>query len=378
VILLNDSSRKLKIDAYEPCPCGSDKKFKFCCYQKAREIKHDGFKVPEYTEGRMNHEAQEIWKKSDFKTCLAFDKSECDDVIKDAHSIQNNRILNRISKDGHVYYIKAKLTKKGPEAIFDKISRNKASTFFGFCNKHDNELFKPIEQKEYNNEPEQNFLFAFRAHAVEYHRKLRKLNHFREMIKINPGLLMDEEGVYLYRLHQLDVEDCKKNHETFKRDYFLRDFTKIRTIYRKLDFEISFAACSSFAVQFDLEGNKINNIYSIREKFIPSIYLNVYPVNNGTNIILSYHLDDEAKYKNYFDQLEMLSNEELINHLNYLIIEYTENVFFHPDLIENHLTKTQRNSLLQSFQSSIDLLKKVDLIYEKNYFNFNLFNPSTT
>lgn len=25
--------------AYEPCPCGSGKKFKFCCHQKASEVK---------------------------------------------------------------------------------------------------------------------------------------------------------------------------------------------------------------------------------------------------------------------------------------------------------------------------------------------------
>ena len=27
---------ELKIEAYEPCPCGSEKKFKFCCYSKAK------------------------------------------------------------------------------------------------------------------------------------------------------------------------------------------------------------------------------------------------------------------------------------------------------------------------------------------------------
>ncbi|MBW3541678.1 MAG: SEC-C domain-containing protein, partial [Planctomycetes bacterium] len=25
-------------EAYEPCPCGSGKKFKFCCYEAAEEI----------------------------------------------------------------------------------------------------------------------------------------------------------------------------------------------------------------------------------------------------------------------------------------------------------------------------------------------------
>jgi uncharacterized protein YchJ len=29
---------KLKESLYEPCPCGSEKKFKFCCYPKKLEI----------------------------------------------------------------------------------------------------------------------------------------------------------------------------------------------------------------------------------------------------------------------------------------------------------------------------------------------------
>jgi len=28
-------NRRMKIDPYSPCGCGSGKKFKFCCYQKA-------------------------------------------------------------------------------------------------------------------------------------------------------------------------------------------------------------------------------------------------------------------------------------------------------------------------------------------------------
>jgi uncharacterized protein YecA (UPF0149 family) len=35
-MVLNKEERMQKIDPYEPCPCGSDKKFKFCCYQKTR------------------------------------------------------------------------------------------------------------------------------------------------------------------------------------------------------------------------------------------------------------------------------------------------------------------------------------------------------
>ncbi len=45
---------------------------------------------------------------------------------------------------------------------------NEASTFFGFCSYHDSVVFSDIENKTYNNEKKQNFLFAYRACAFEY------------------------------------------------------------------------------------------------------------------------------------------------------------------------------------------------------------------
>lgn len=372
-MIYTGDSKSLKIDPYEPCPCGSGKKFKFCCYQRARKERDKGFRQLQYSEGRLNHLMHKTWEDADFKTCLAFDNSECNGDIISAHSLQNNRILNRISKDNHIYQFAHRITKNEPEVYFRKVSKNKASTFFGFCDFHDTELFKPIELVEYKNDLEQNFLFAFRAHAIEYHRKLRKLNHHREVLKTFPHMLLNEEGVYLYRIAQLDVEDCEKNQQTFKKDYLMKDFSNIRTIQRTLDFEISFATCSSFTVRDDLKGNVINDIYSTSEIEMPSIYINIYPVENGTNILLSYHKNDEKKYKEYFDQLEVLDIEDLTKYLNFLIIEYTENVFFNPNFIEK-LSRKEKISLLNSFQSSVNFGKKLDLIRANNYYNFNLFN----
>lgn len=211
---------KNKIDAYELCPCGSEDKFKFCCYQKAREARHKEIAEYKYSEQRINHMAILEWEKADFKTCLGFNKEECSSVIKGAHSIQNNRFLNRISKDGHVYQISGEISKKkGHHAVFKKISRNKASTFFGFCDYHDTELFKPIELREYTGEPIQNFLFAFRASALEYHRKQRLLNNIRSLFKKFPAGMLDPIMVNTYRVTVLDVEDYAKDYNLFKENY---------------------------------------------------------------------------------------------------------------------------------------------------------------
>ncbi|PGK43981.1 hypothetical protein CN907_06945 [Bacillus anthracis] len=366
---------ELKIEAYEPCPCGSEKKFKFCCYSKAKSSQP---KKQDYPISRINHMLTKSWQDTDYKTCMAFDKEKCDKTIKGAHSIQNNRILNRISEDGHVYCFKAEADENGLNTIFKKISKNKASTFFGFCDLHDTELFLPIEQKEYNQEPIQNFLFAFRAHALEFHKKQRGLKNFQNIVKTFPYVVFDPMFVNGYRVAEFDVNDNSNDYSIFNEYFSTGNFAEMRTFYYKLDFEVDFAVSTAFTVQFDLEQNEINDIYFDKtDKRMPSIYLNVYPVEKGTNIILSYHLKDDQKYKKYFDQLEALSTEKLLEHLNYLIIEYTENVFFSPSFVEG-LTDKQKESILKSFGSSIFILDKLDLMMKDNYYNFNLFSGKST
>ena len=54
---------------------------------------------------------------------------------------------------------------------FEKIGISSASTFFGFCNHHDTVIFSEIENKDYIGNHEQNFLYAYRACALEYVKK---------------------------------------------------------------------------------------------------------------------------------------------------------------------------------------------------------------
>lgn len=374
-MIFTGNNTNLKIEPYENCPCESGEKFKFCCFPKAKISKPSSIIDKGYSDGRINHMVMQNWEETDFEICFGFNRDECKNEIKSAHSIQNNRILNRISKDNHVYSISSKISKAGIEPMLKKLSKNKASTFFGFCDHHDTEIFKPIELAEYSEQPLQNFLFAFRALALEYHKKQRKLKTVCNMFKNYPHQMLDEGSVYLYRTSQLDVRDHQHDYEIFKSDYLNDDFNRLRTIYRKLNFEIEFATCSAFSIQYDLNGKEINNIFSTSDEKMPSVYVNVYPIDGGTNIILSYHLEDEIKYQSYFDQLESLSDENLVKHLNYLIIQYTENVFFSPTYVET-LTEKQQDSLLRTFTSSLFPLEKLDLIIEGNYYNFNLFNSS--
>ena len=103
-------------------------------------------------------------KKAQFKECIYPDKSCCSEKIIKAHSIQNNKILARISDNGKVYMPAAK-----PELHFQlqkEYGRKEASVFTGFCGFHDKTVFQPIEDNDFNGSKEQIFLYVYRAFAL--------------------------------------------------------------------------------------------------------------------------------------------------------------------------------------------------------------------
>jgi len=121
---------------------------------------------PEKVQRAFFQEFNKHKKNNQLKECFHEDEN-CNERIIKAHSVQNNKILNVISEDGHVhmfgseldegYHLKAKMQNKG---------RKVATTFTGFCGYHDNEIFKPIEAHHYIiGNKEQEFLFAYRALA---------------------------------------------------------------------------------------------------------------------------------------------------------------------------------------------------------------------
>ena len=372
-MIYKGNNRNLTIEPYEPCPCHLDKKFKFCCYQKAKKDTSapmaKGFSL-----GRVNHLIREFYAATDFRTCFAFENNQCSGPIKNAHSLQNNRILNVICENGHLYYFKPEVVDSGPTSVIKKVGKNDASTFFGFCDFHDTELFKPIELFDYTGDIQQKFLFAFRALAVEMHKKLRQLENVKRMFAQRPRIMLDPQFVYMYRVAMSDVNDHQIEYELFKQGFQNGDYTGVRTIHRELQYGVKFAACSSFTVRYDINGKVMNDTFSTKNDRMPSIFLNIYPTPQGTtNILISYLNIDSEVYQNYFNSLDALDDQKLTKYLNYLVIENTENVFFTPSYIES-LSENERKSFERSYNSSMNVLERASLLAEGNYYKFDLFN----
>jgi|GEM_PF-2772527 len=372
-MIYTGANRNLKIEPYEPCPIHPENKFKFCCFRRAKEEPWKKYADPSFSDSRINYLATNFWEETNYKVCFGFDNQNCSGTIKNAHTIQNNRILNLISVDNHVYRFKPNTKKDGVSSVLELISKNKASAFFGFCDHHDTELFKPIELQDYQGIDIQNFLFAFRSLTLELHKKTRQLENIKKMFQMQPRAMIDPQFVYLYRVAQMDVRDYMNEYESLKENYLQGKFDCFETIFKQINFEIPFAACATFTIEYDLNGKILNDIYNTsQDEKVASIHISVYPIEGRSNIIISYHKNDEDIYSDYFSQLRELEEEMLLKFLNYLLINSTENIFFNPKYIDN-LSSIHRRSLEDSFMVSSQPLRSLDLLAKGEYFNFNLF-----
>lgn len=96
---------------------------------------------------------------------------QCKHAPIKAHSIQNARIIDQIAENGHVVTMKVTYHPTSPPfPDFGRVGRNKATTFQGFCAKHDHEIFRLIDVEPIDTDNlEQLFLLAYRAATRELH-----------------------------------------------------------------------------------------------------------------------------------------------------------------------------------------------------------------
>lgn len=260
-------------------------------------------------EKSIYEKAQFCWHpNASLKNCT---KDESGNIkISSAHSIQRNKILKNISENNEVKQFKLNCFDNN----FD-IPIKFASTFYGFCDIHD-KIFNPIEKKDYVDDIEQNFLFAYRAFVHSSHIK----RIFYEF--------------YDYGFQTL--KDINNNKKIFNDSIINKDYYRIVTDLIVLDYEYPIAVVSKSDLDFDFNGKKILHSDTRLEAF----FLTVFPQNGKTYVLFSYFKDDSDLYSDIINQIEKRKNIE--SDLSVLISGHCENVFFKPSYYQKYIEHQEK------------------------------------
>lgn len=231
--------------------------------------------------------------------------------ISSAHSIQKNKILRNISENHKVKSFKLNSTEDDMTFPIKF-----ASTFFGFCDKHD-KIFDPIEKQNYSGTSEQNFLFAYRAFVHSSHIKL-VFNEF-----LDSGLQGKSDIIAEKKI--MDDIILHKNYRKMITDLLI------------LDYAYPIVVSSSSDLDYDYNGQSILHSDARMERF----YLSVFPQNKKTYILFSYLDDDSRLYGEIVHQIK--TRKKIESDISVLISGHCENSFFKPSYYRQHIERQEEN-----------------------------------
>ncbi len=103
------------------------------------------------------------------------------------------------------------------------------------------------------------------------------------------------------------------------------------------------AVCSGFYLEYDLEGNRLNNMASPDR--LKMLMLNIFPQNTTTFALFSWLREDNDFYEVFKQQLLSLSSSKQLQFLNNLISNHCINVAIGPDLWDSFALSEQEEFL---------------------------------
>jgi len=271
------------------------------------------------------------------------------DAIK-AHSVQNATALSFIEEAGHVSELKTQIVDDEPVCVFARVGRNNASTFKGFCNKHDTETFLLIDSKALNlKDQEQLFLIAYRSVTRELHvvmeNAIRLQNAYEAQIKLgnlspneaSPHALAATGAMYkswlTYR-HRLDKYDKELAAGRYK--------NILHSIFTIKGRRAVLASSSFFPAGDDPVAKNMTRIA-----------LNIIPVAvDETAVIFSYPKSQSGIARKRIANVILKSGEDKLLALSTLVLDATENFFMRPSHIASW-SEDKRILIEKSFMSTV-------------------------
>lgn len=316
---------------YSLCWCRSGKKWKFC--HKNRHSK-PSVSFGEVMSKRIDHfqAGQCLHPSASSQSCSSPNAIQ-------SHTIQRRGGLASVAQTGHVYSIK-----KGFENIYkaqglvdmQKLGVAKASTFPGFCNHHDTELFKPVEQPNSQLDHWNGFLLSFRAISYELATKAAALGaHVATRQFVDYGKPFEIQAAFQNYMHlhqdglQRGRDEVSKWKAEYDRAFLQKDLSSFWMYGVTFDTVLPFVAAGAFMPEYDFTGRPLQSLAT--DKVLSHVALNVTKLGSSTCVVFGWIDGPNSAAAKLVASFKELSDAAKANAVLILSLEYLENFFCAPD-----------------------------------------------
>ena len=285
----------------------------------------------------------------------------CEQPAIRAHSLPRRAVLDRLSSDGHVVMPQMSLKITGPSQIsFRRIGINKATTFAGLCSRHDNEIFRPID----DNLPDTDnlmhlFLLAYRAVLREFHVVVQNAVRFQATY---------QKGVELGRFpkdtpcdfgkfaasHIVNAYEYYEYKRQFDTLYLTHSWDSLVHETLFLDNQAPTIAVSS---SFSLDAVPVRNT--------PRISLSIYPNDVGVSLVFSSTRQDAPHMHRHLQRLVSAGSHYQRYLISKLVLQSCDNFVISAEYFDG-LSTDRRDALCQFYTDTIltnDELHENQLLY---------------
>jgi hypothetical protein len=243
----------------EPCWCMSGKEWAQCHADREKQARPNFFQQLGGIRESLAH---------GFCAHPEAGSATCGAIIK-AHTIQKARGLQATAEDQHVIAFNSgydRLPKTGGMLDPPKLGINTASTFPGFCEKHDGDMFRPVEHGTVQLNRETAFLLSFRALALERFNKLAMLQSIDVLRELDRGLPFPQQ-VRMQQLvqaefwgHQVAIADLDAAKARYDQAFRDRNFDRFHFYVIAFDQVLPVVACGAFFPEFDFSKGRLQNL----------------------------------------------------------------------------------------------------------------------
>jgi hypothetical protein len=243
-------------------------------------------------------------------------------------------LVKHIAEDGHVFQYRLNPRAKDGQEDFiaTRVGVNEASTFFGFCQKHDNEFFSPLEQASFAMRSDQIALLGYRALCRELYHKdaaISSVEMMAKYVKKHPELYsLDKE--YEMHLMQIGHSNARSNLaqalEPWKDMISGHNYSELRYYAVEFDSSPVHFCAGAFSPEWDFEGILLQDLSRI-EKFYP-ITFTAWAIGTCACAVFAWHKNADSVCRPYIASLEKINPIRTPNRLLSHAFEFCENVFF--------------------------------------------------
>lgn len=351
LVLPAELEPKREMGRNERCWCGSGRKWKKC--HLGRESRPPP--IPGEQSSRLYREFQK-----GYCSHPEAGPDNCSDRIVRAHTVQRRGGIAAIAESGHVISVKSAmqdLVKNDGAFVPRKVGGRSASTFMGFCAKHDYSMFQPVEKQSFTLSSQSCFLLGFRALSYELFSKRAELRSMQGMRELDSGQPFAFQCQWQQEMNlreygakraQADLERWKRRYDSI---FLIRRFEEYRYVGVTFSSILPVVGCGAFHPEFDFAGNPLQMIMCGNE-IHEHVAFNLTVLDGSSVLVIGWIGEHKGPAEAFGRSFMDVPDEQKANLGIQLAVEHLENIYMRPSWWGG-LPNTTRGALKARMRSGV-------------------------